>query len=97
MVGEATHPRSVSFENTISTALLAASIFGATARVNADVVVNGNRTMIHQPPTPTGRAVVIDWRNGGENGVDRTTKYTLLKPTTLVPLFLAITDGVGEA
>ena len=91
-----TPTRSVSFANTTSTAILVASFFGVTARVNADVVVTGNRTMIHQPPTTTGRVVVTVWRNGGENGVDQTTMYMLPKPNTLDPLFLTTTDGVGE-
>ena len=92
---ETTHPRSVSFANTTSTAILVASIFGVTA-VIADVVVTGRRTTMQQPPTTTGRVEAIAWRNVGGNGVDRTTMYTLLKPPTLVPLSLAITDGVGE-
>ena len=96
VVTEAPHRHSVRFENTISTVSPVASIFGVTARENADVVVNGNRTMIHQPPTTTGRVVVIVWRNGGGNGVDQTTMYMLPKPNTLDPLFLVITDGVGE-
>ena len=95
VVIRATRTRSVDFANTTSTAILRASIFGVTG-VIVELVVIGNTTMIHQPPTTTGRVVVTVWRNGGGNGVDQTTMYMLPKPNTLDPLFLTTTDGVGE-
>ena len=66
-----------------------------TVRIVVEPVTR-NQTTIRRQLMTIGREEVITWRNAGENFAAPTIRSTTRDPSTPDPLFLEITDGVGE-